>query len=372
MSQRDELTAAQDLPDGPAKASELERIAAAADAAADVRAGFDARCALMEVHQRLERWRMVEPFRWCRRTADQHPEVFGPGDEAALLLHHRRAVLAAFGSPRIGLEQTIELLDDLDRRWPGRRTVYRLRCQLAEHLGDRPAARQWLAQWQAAEPEADGDCVGCEAAWRADLFAGWGEWADSVRAVEPVLAGRRTCPEQPERALATVMIPCLHLNRAADAARAHVRAYQRHRSEWDAFPLLAEHLRFCALTEHYERGLWILGAHLARLDRPYDELSAMRFAAAGALLCRLAAAAATVGAVHRPAYEQRRAADLTVAALGRELVAQAEDLAGRFDARNGTIHQSGIVAGWLRGQPAAARPPLPEAEPGTGWPQPVP
>lgn len=364
MSQRDELTAARDLPDAPAKADELERIAADADAAGDVRLGFDARCALMEVHHRLERWRMVEPFRWCRWVVNHHPEAFGPADEAALRLHHLRAVLAAYGSPRIGIEQTVELLDDLDRRLPGRRTVYRLRCQLADHLGDEPAARQWLARWQAADPETDGDCAGCEPAWQAELLAGWGEWAEAVRVVEPVLAGRLRCPAQPERALAAVMVACLHLDRPADAARAHVRAYQRHRAEWDALPLLADHLRFCALTEHYERGLRILGDHLGRLDCPYDEAAAMRFAAAGALLCRLAVAAGVTAApIHRRAYGERRSADLTVAALGRELVAQAEDLAGRFDTRNGTVHQSGVVAGWLRDRPIAAPPPLPDDEP---------
>jgi hypothetical protein len=372
MSQRDELAAARDLPDEPATARELERIAADADAAGDVRIGFDARCALMEVHNRLERWRIVEPFRWCRGTADQHPAVFGPADEAALGLHHRRAVLAAYGSPRIGLEQTVGLLDDLDRRWPGRRTVYRLRCQLADHLGDEPAARQWLARWQAADPEADGECAGCEPAWQAELLAGWGEWVDAVRAVEPVLAGRLRCPAQPELALAAVMVACLHIGRPADAARAHVRAYQRHRAEWDALPMLADHLRFCALTGHYERGLRILADHLGRLDRPYDEVAAMRFAAGGSLLCRLAVATgAAAGPIHRPAYGERSAADLTVAALGRELVAQAEDLAGRFDARNGTVHQSGVVAGWLRDRPIVAPPPLPEVEPGEGWPEPV-
>jgi hypothetical protein len=373
MSQRDELAAARDLPDGPAKASDLERIAADADAAGDVRLGFDARCALMEVHHGLQRWRMVEPFRWCRWTADQYAEAFGPADEAALRLHHRRAVLAAYGSPRIGLAQTVELLDDLDRRWPGSRTVHRLRCQLADHLGDEPAARQWLARWQAAEPDGDADCAGCEPAWHAELLAGWGEWAPAVRAVEPVLAGRVRCPAQPERALAAVMVACLQLDRPADAARAHVRAYQRHRTEWDAFPLLAEHLRFCALTGHYERGLQILGAHLGRLDFPYDEGSAMRFAASGAQVCRLAAAAgAATGFVHRPEYGERRAADLTVEALGRELVAQAEDLAGRFDARSGTAHQSGLVAARLRERPIAAPPPLlPDDELGEGSLEPV-
>jgi hypothetical protein len=365
MSLRDDLAAARDLPDAPATAQELERIVTRADAAGDVRTGFDARCALMDVHYQLEQWRIVEPFDWCRAVVDRQPAAFGPPDEAALRRHHRQAVGAAYRSPRIGLQRTVELLDDLERRWPDRRSGYRLRCQLADHLGDEAGARRWLARWQAAAPEPDGDCAGCEPAWQAELLSGWGEWTAAVRVVEPVLAGRLRCPAQPQRALAAVMVACLHLDRTADAARAHVRAYQRHRTEWDALPVLAEHLRFCALTGHYERGLRILDDHLTRLDCPYDELATMRFAAAGALLCRLAnEASAAPGSIARPAHGARRAAELTVGALGRELVATAEDLAGRFDARNGVVHQSGLVAGWLREHPLAAPPPLPDDEPG--------
>ncbi|HEX7745298.1 MAG TPA: YbjN domain-containing protein, partial [Micromonosporaceae bacterium] len=159
------------------------------------------------------------------------------------------------------------------------------------------------------------------------------------------------------------MVPCLHLGQLPDAALAHVRAYQRHRAERDTLPLLADHLRFCALAGHQERGLRILAEQLHRLDQPYDEAAAMRLAAAGALVCRLAeAAGGPTGTIHRPGYGDRRPADLAVASLGRELVATARDYAGRFDARNGTSHQSGLVSGWLLARPLCAAPPLPDDE----------
>jgi hypothetical protein len=430
MSQRDELAAARDLPDGPRKMDELERVAAHADATGDLRLAFDARCALLETGHQVERWRVVDPFLWCRWAVDHYPATFDAADEAVLSMHHERAVLAMCASPRVGLAQAVGLLDDLDRRsparGPGRRKVLRLRSQIADHLGDEPTARRWFAEWSAADeatdvaadagahtaagantaagadpdPGADADagatpgsgpdpgadayagttpgsgpdpgadpaadCAACDRCRRADLLAGWGDWSAAVAVLQPVLAGELRCPAQPERALAAAMVPCLHLSLVTDAALAHVRAYQRHRAERNALPLLADHLRFCALAGHHERGLRILAEQLHRLDQPYDEAAAMRFAAAGALVCRLAEAGGLdAGTIHRPAYGERHAADLTVAALGRELVATARDYAGRFDARNATSHQSGLVAGWLLARPLCAAPALPDDEPAT-------
>ena len=126
-----------------------------------------------------------------------------------------------------------------------------------------------------------------------------------------------------------------------------MRAYRRHGRERAAFPHLAAHLRFCALGGHLERGLTILAEQLPRLDRPTDDLAAMEFAAAGALVCGLAADAGLAGrTMPRPAYGERTATELDVATLGALLLGVANELAGSFDARNGTGHHSGRMAAW--------------------------
>ena len=377
---RDELLAAieeaRDLPDGDAKIAELDRITAHADAAADVRLGFAARLALIEAHNHhTERWRMLPPFEWCLAAFDRDAAMFDPWDTELLRWYHKWAVAALCGTSRVGLARTEATLDDLERRLRSGghspQAAHSLRCRIADHVGDEPAARPWLARWQAAPRDEHSDCAGCDPASQARLLADWGHWAEAVEVVEPVLAGELSCPEQPERALAAVLVPYLRLGRYDEAAQAHVRAYRRHRHERDAFPFLADHLRFCALTGHHERGLEILARHLAWLDRPYDESSAMEFAAAGALVCRLAEAAGSDRhAIHRPAYADRLAAELTVPALGAELLAAAQDLAGRFDARNGTSHQSGRIASWLAERPLTGPVGLPGDGPVDEWAMP--
>ncbi|MEV0395606.1 YbjN domain-containing protein [Polymorphospora rubra] len=373
MTSKDELIEAledaRELPDGDGKIAELERIVAHADALGDVRLGFDARYGLIDAYNNhTERWRMLPAFGWCLATFDRDPSLFDDWDAEMLRWYHKWAVATLRSTPRVGLAQTEAALDDMERRFreggQSLQTIYNLRCKVADHLGDEAQAREWLAKWRTTPRDENSDCAGCDPSRQAELLAGWGEWEEALKIAEPVLSGVLGCTEQPEKALVAVLVPYLHLGRYEEAAQAHVRAYRRHRYERDSFAFLPEHLRFCALTGHHERGLTILEEHLGWLDRPYDEASAMEFAAAGALVCRLAEEAGLGGRqVHRPEHGDRAAADVTVSALAADLVATAQDLAGRFDARNGTAHQSGRIAGWLAARPLTEPFELPPDEP---------
>ncbi|MEU7804345.1 YbjN domain-containing protein [Micromonospora arborensis] len=359
------LTDARDLPDGPARQVTLERLAERADAAGDVRSGMDARFALIEAYLlHGERWRLVEPVRRCRAAADHRPELLTDAEAGLLLRYQRYAVEALIGTPRVGLDQTRALLHDLAHRvgagGPDTPTVAELHCRIADHLGDEPTARHWYERWSGKRPGPAGGCPGCAPARRAELLAGWGEWRAALDELRESDGDRETCTDQPERDLIAGLLPALRAGEPERAAAAHVRAYRRHRRERAAFAHLAAHLRFCALGGHLERGLTILAEQLPRLDRPTDDLAAMEFAAAGALVCGLAVDAGLGGrTMPRPAYGGRPATELDVAALGALLLGMANELAGSFDARNGTGHHSGRIAAWLAERPLAAPVPLP-------------
>ncbi|WP_353899034.1 YbjN domain-containing protein [Micromonospora harpali] len=401
----DRLAAAGDLPDGEERAVELDRIASAADAAGDLATGLDARFALMDLYlRRGERWRLFEPVRRCRELLDAASADATAQRAAELRRYQRFAIEAAFGTPRVGLGQTRAALDDLARPAPepkeGARPapeptgvagpapggagdpavtdlVAELRCRLADHLGDEPEARRWYDRWRTAPADPAAGCPACAPSRRADLLAGWGDWAAALAELRPIVDGPTAvtpaetggagtaggggayCTDQPERALAGALLPLLRAGEPERAGRAHVTAYRRHRREWTAFGQLAAHLRFCALGGHLDRGLDILAEQLPRLDRPSDDLAAMEFAAAGALLCALAAEAGRGDRrMPGPAAPAGRGAgragdDIDVARLGGLLAELATGLAGSFDARNGTGHQSGRIAALLAERPVA-------------------
>ncbi|PWR04710.1 YbjN domain-containing protein [Micromonospora acroterricola] len=359
------LADARDLPDGPGRLVALERLADRADAAGDVRSAMDARFALIEAYLlHGERWRLVEPVRRCRAAADHRPELIDSAEAGLLLRYQRYAVEALLGTPRVGLDQTRSLLDDLAHRvgadGPDASTVAELRCRIADHLGDEPGARHWYQRWAGRRPGPTGGCPGCAPARRAELLAGWGEWRAALTELRECADEPEDCTDQPERALVAGLLPNLRAGEPERAAAAHVRAYRRHRHERAAFPHLAAHLRFCALGGHLDRGLAIMTEQLPRLDRPTDDLAAMEFAAAGALVCGLAVEAGLGDrVVPRPAYGDRPPTEPDVATLGALLLGVASELAGSFDARNGTGHHSGRMAAWLAERPLADPVPLP-------------
>ncbi|MEU1885718.1 YbjN domain-containing protein [Micromonospora sp. WMMD987] len=361
------LADAAELPDGETRLAELDRIAARADAIGDPHSALDARFALVEAYLRGGgRWRIVEPVRRLLATVDRSPGLLDarPGDAELLRRHLRQAVEAAIGTPRIGLTQADALLDALARRvGEDAAVVAQLRCRLADHRGDEPTARRWYDRWTATDQDPAAGCPGCLPVRRAELLAGWGDDRAALDALRPVLDAVVECTDQPEGALAVGLLPWLRTGAGARAGAAHARAYRRHRRERRALPYLAAQLRFCALAGHPERGLDILAEQLPRLDHPYDDLSALEFAAAGALVCALAVESGRDGRrVHRPGHADRPTADLDVATLGTDLLAVATRLAGSFDARNGTGHHAGRIAAWLAERPTGDPVPVPAWE----------
>jgi len=340
------LACARDLPDGEEKYAELQRIAAHADSGGHQRIGFAARMALLEAYRGGgQGWRAHEPLLWCLGLAGDRPEWIDQADRWRLHRQQRATIAAFCTSTRVGRAQTEELLAELRRRLPGGDTppevVADLSARVADHLGDEAGARRWLERGAATEADEYSDCPGCAPARRARLLAGWGQWEAAVRSAEAGLRDGPGCPAQPERNLAALMLPYLRLGRVEEATAAHLRSYRRHREEAAAFGEIGGHLRFCMLAGETERGLAILIAQLPRLAGATDELAAMEFAAAGAALCQATAGPAV--AAGPDAGLPRERAD----ALGAQLLATARQLAGAFDARNGTGHQSGRVAAWL-------------------------
>nr|WP_320065370.1 YbjN domain-containing protein [Micromonospora sp. RTGN7] len=400
------LAAARDLPDGEPRVTELERVTSAAETAGDLRTALDARFALIDAYLRQgERWRLFEPVRRCREVLDRLPELAGERG-AELRRYQRFAVEAVFATPRVGLDQARSALDDLarsalddlarsalddlardaDGAHEASDLVAELRCRLADHLGDEPAARRWYDRWRTAPPDPATGCPGCAPSRRAELLAGWGEWAAALAELRSLLDDRPPvrpshCTDQPEAALAAALLPLLRAGEPEQAARAHVEAYRRHRRERTAFPYLAAHLRFCALGGHLDRGLDILAEQLPRLDHPSDDMAVMEFSTAGALLCALATEAGrgdrrmpTPGADDGAngdtdsgtdsGTDDGANGDVDVARLGGLLAELATGLAGSFDARNGTGHQSGRIAARLAERPIAGPVSLPADEAG--------
>jgi tetratricopeptide (TPR) repeat protein len=294
-------------------------------------------------------------FAWCLAEYDRDPRAYRASTQT-LLWKFKATVSGLIRFPDIPLDRTYEVLDDMARRWRdgghSPHAVYQLRHMIARHLGDRVAAEEWFDKWCAAPRDELSDCVGCDPTEKAAWLTEIGRHAEAIAVAEPVVDGDLDCSEQPRSILTALMVPYLRTGRLDEARDAHRRAYRAHRPIVADLAQIGQHVEFCARTGNESRGLEIVERHLGWLDMAPSPYAAMVFAAQSANLLRRAATAGVATAkVRRPAFEDRAADDVEVKALADELAALANNMAARFDARNGNDIRSAAIASTLAAEP---------------------
>ncbi|MDG4826260.1 hypothetical protein O7635_30795 [Asanoa sp. WMMD1127] len=344
MNVTDMLDQAREMPYGAAQIALLEQAIAHADAQRLADEAFEARMlATTGYVYGGEPARSFVTFSWCLTEFDQDPVRYGRWTHH-LLWSFKAMVSAMTKFPEIPLARTTDVLDDMERRWRAGghspHAVYAHRHYVARHVGDLEAAERWFDRWSAAPRDDLSDCVGCDPTGKAHWLAVRGRDEEAIALAEPVLAGRLSCTEQPQSIYTTLLRPYLRTGRAEAARDAHRRAYRLHRTRLADLADIADHVVFCALTGNEALGLEIVERHLDWLERSPTPLATMNFSAAAALV---------LGRLDR--HSGLTVGGRPVGAVAEELTARALDLAARFDARNGTGHQSEQVRRTLAATP---------------------
>ncbi|GAA2634631.1 hypothetical protein SMC26_15460 [Actinomadura fulvescens] len=359
----DLMARAGELPYGEAKTVLVEDALRQAEAAGDAELAFRVRLELTTAYQYGgEPAKAFTTFSRCLSDHDRDPGRFD--EEHRLLWQFKWMVNSLTLFPEIPLDRTYAVLDDMERRYllsgHSLQAVFHYRHVVARHVGDAGAADEWFARWRAAPRDQLSDCAGCDPTGMVHHLARRGADEEALAIAAPVLNAELNCTEQPQGILTALLPVYLRTGRLGDARDAHRRGYRIMRANIADFADIAEHIEFCARTGNEPRGLEILQRHLGWLDRAPSPHSAMRFAAAGALLLRRLEETGHAGEVvlRRPAHDDRAAADVPAAELAAELAARATELAARFDARNGSTHQGDVVRELLAAGPIVDHLPL--------------
>ncbi|WP_174537052.1 hypothetical protein [Micromonospora chalcea] len=348
------------MPYGPGQIAALEQLLRRADAGDDRHLAFAARVTGTTAYvYGGEPAKSFVTFSWCLSEYDKDPQPYHQGYTHQLLWAFKYMVNAMVKFPELPLDRTYAVLDDMERRYRDAghslQAVHKHRYLVAAHLGDEDAAEQWYRKWMTTPRDALSDCAGCDPTTQVAHLVRLGRHEEAVALAEPVLAGRLTCSEQPQGILTALLAPYRETGRGDAARDAHREAYRRLRGHlanlWD----VAEHVEFCTATGNEARALELVERHLDWLDRAPTPAAAMHFAAAASAALRQVPAELTV---HRRASGDRPAADVPVGALADELAGTATGLAERFDARNGTTHQSALIARKLVAGPEGEHLPL--------------
>ncbi|MEU4692077.1 tetratricopeptide repeat protein [Actinoplanes sp. NPDC023714] len=348
----DLLNQAHELPYGAAQIALVEQVLRHVDTAGDPALAFYSRLLATTAYMYGgEPVKSFPIFSWCVADFDRKPAPYHERWTHNLLWLFKNMVSMLTKFPEIPLARTHAVLDDMERRYrehgSGMQAVYKHRYLVAQHVGDTDEAQAWFEKWQAAPRDELSDCAGCDPTSLAHHLIGKGRFAEAVELAEPVLAGDLSCNEQPQSILSELMVAYLRSGHPAEAADAHRRSYLIERNNLADLGGIGDHIAFCARTGNEHRGLEILQRHIDWLDRAPSPSAAMWFAADASLLLRrlteIGHGDAVVRRTGRP--------DTTAAELAGELSAFAAETAARFDARNGTGHQSEIIRKELDARP---------------------
>ncbi|MFJ4981441.1 hypothetical protein ACIP6X_40050 [Streptomyces coeruleorubidus] len=265
---------------------------------------------------------------------DEQPDVFDERLRHMLFWRFKWVAHALRQLPEIPLASLRQWLTEMRDRYEkadlGLQPYYAQAYQLAAHVGEdtTPAYELWAGRTRTRLS----DCEACEICERALYHLTAGDDERALSTWEPVLAGKESCQEEPARSVSHALLPLLRTGRADRARELHLAGYRGCRRNPSMSQEVGRHLEFCALTGNEARGLELLAENrslFGEVDSPLDLLGFLT--GTEVLLQRVE----LLGHGELPAagYAGRT---WTVAGLRAEVRGRADDLAARFDARNGT------------------------------------
>ncbi|WP_406102431.1 hypothetical protein OG698_08645 [Streptomyces sp. NBC_01003] len=265
---------------------------------------------------------------------DEQPDVFDERMRHMLFWRFKWVANALRALPEVPLTGLRQWLTEMRDRYVKAdldlQPYYGQAYQLAAHLGEDTSLAYEL--WAGRTRTRLSDCEACEICERALYHLGTGDDERALRTWEPVLAGKDSCQEEPARSVSYALLPLLRTGRTDRARALHLAGYRACRRNPSMAGEVGRHLEFCALTGNEARGLELLAENrnlFAEVESPLDLLDFLT--GVEALLQRVE----LLGHGELPAagYAGRT---WTVAGLRAEVRGRADDLAARFDARNGT------------------------------------
>ncbi|MFF8418202.1 hypothetical protein [Streptomyces sp. NPDC015680] len=265
---------------------------------------------------------------------DEQPDVFDERRRHTLFWRFKWVADALRVLPEVplaGLRQWLtEMRDRYEKAGLGLQPYYGQAYQLAAHIGEGTTLAYEL--WAGRSRTGLSDCEACEICERALYHLAAGDDERALNDWEPVLAGKESCQEEPARSVSYALLPLLRSGRVDRARELHLAGYRNCRRNPSMSGEVGRHLEFCALTGNEARGLELLAENrnlFGEVESPLDLFDFLT--GAEVLLQRVE----SLGHGELPAagYAGRT---WTVAGLRAEVRGRADDLAARFDARNGT------------------------------------
>ncbi|MEU5539552.1 tetratricopeptide repeat protein [Streptomyces sp. NPDC020362] len=346
-------------PEGPARNARAEQLLAEAEKLNVPLAVIEALGHQLKVYNySSEKDRMFVPFARLLRLWDEHPQDFDEYEAHSLHWVFKWVSAGMLDQPHIPLASIEKWLAEMEHRYRlaghSERAVRSAEFSVAAHTGDLERAQRAYTAWLAADRDRMADCHACELHGQGVWQVRRGSDAEALRLWRPVLEGEYSCAHEPHSVLASSLTPLLRLGRPDEARAHHLRGFRLVRSMESMRGAFADHVEFCALTGNEARGLELLAERPAYFTDTGHPRSRLDFLVVVALLMdRLTGLGLGERQVPGPAGRSWTAHELAAHAR-----AEALELAGRFDTRNGTPYVGDRARARMAQRPLVERLPL--------------
>ncbi|MEV7602538.1 hypothetical protein AB0O91_34715 [Kitasatospora sp. NPDC089797] len=287
---------------------------------------------------------------------DRDPDGFGEWARRQVFWRFKWVATALLDTPDVPLTAVrrwhTELRDRYRKAGFDLQPYYAQRYHLAAQTG--VDVQDAYELWTARPRTELSDCHACETRTRAEHFLAAGDDARALETLAPVLDGRSGCEQEPYLSQATALLPLLRRGRLDEARSAHLAGYRYARGKAAMLDAVGRHLEFCALSGNEPRGLELLAENRDLFAVTGEPAARLEFLTGVEVLVAALAAAGHGGLpVSGPA-----GTTWTVDTLLAHLRGEADALAARFDARNGTgavsaARRARLAAGPLLAEPLA-------------------
>ncbi|NNN33001.1 tetratricopeptide repeat protein, partial [Streptomyces sp. S3(2020)] len=346
-------------PEGPARNARAEQLLVAAEGLNVPLAVIEALGHQLKVYNySSEKDRMFVPFARLLRMWDERPEDFDEYETHTLHWVFKWVSSGMLDQPHVPLASVEKWLGEMEHRYRlaghSERAVRSAEFNVAAHIGDLPRAERAYTAWLAADRDRMADCHACELHGQGWWQSERGRDAEALELWTPVLEGELSCAHEPHTSLAASLLPLLRLGRLDEARANHLRGFRLVRAMESMRGAYADHVEFCALSGNEARGLELLAERPSYFTDAGHPRSRLEFLSVVALLMdRLTGLGLGERRVPGPGDRSWMARELAAHAR-----AEALDLAGRFDARNGTAYVGERARARMAQEPLVERLPL--------------
>ncbi len=333
------LEQASVLDRGSAQVALMEEAVRLADLHNDVETSFKTRLELIEAATFAGQPDLaLVTFSWCLSQCDRDPEAF---PESQLLWKYKWVIDELPLFAQVSREQIEKMLSDMAERYQRAgstlHAVGTMRRAVAILLGDKAMAEEGHKQMEQTRRDWLSNCAACVADGTVEHYLFLGQYREALAAARPILKGHQVCAEVPHRTYASLLEPLLRSGQLEEAMDYHVTGYRMIARNPKFISQIAKHLIFLTLTDNLPRAVKMLEKHLPDALKTSGQAWQFDFYLAGLLLLE------RLQEMGRQQVRLRLPEQIPQGDKGRarteELAGwfrgQCQDLACRFDARNG-------------------------------------